>query len=545
MIRAIVVALCLSCGVAALIPVPSLAQSTDEFTVQQLYGDDAVAPSIPAPVTATPIATTQIDVTWGASTDNNVLAGYRLFRDAVQIATTTLLTYSDTGLTPSTTYTYYVDAFDLFGNISTSSVSVSTTTFAAPPPAEDVDAAPQSTVMPPRLRTLDVDPGTGSARFTFGTLQPVTYILRYGTTDAVTDGFVQSDLYKKDHSTILTDLAPSTTYFYALYGKDRFGREVLLREDSFTTLSRFSLAAAPNVSFFTATVSGLNVLLQWGNPVGDALGYVRVVRSHYTYPVSPNDGYIVYEGLADTFYDEGALREHDRQYYTVFAYNIDGQPSSGAVALALRAGVRLPSSEPVLPTSGSQLPRGTTSTSSAAAPNEVQQEFFRLTFADITIVQFDELVPAQTETIAVVAGAPFVIRVPVALVPSDVRTVIVTWQHPTKADRTTSYLLRRNDAGTHFEAMAASMEDVGLYPMQLSVFDRNTLTLGSVTGTLEVLPAAQGTEAEETVLYVATTYIILGGIIGLLTMFGLWWLLLLLLRFFFGRRRRRNTLHIQ
>lgn len=527
-------------GVVFSLPPAIFAQVTDDFTVRQLYGDDAIPPTIPSPISATPLAPTQIDITWGVSTDNTVLAGYRLFRDAVQIATTTLSTYSDTSLTPSTTYTYYVQAFDVFGNISTSSLSVSTTTFALPVDPEDIDTPPQSTVLPPRLRSFDVDPGTESARFTFGTLQPITYILRYGTTDALSDGFVQSDLFKKDHTTILTDLEPSTTYFYELYGKDRFGREVLLRKDTFTTLSRFTLAAAPNVSFFTATVSGINVLLQWGNPVGDALGYVRVVRNHYGYPVSPTDGYIVYEGLADRFYDEGALQQYDRQYYTIFAYNIDGLPSSGAVALALRAGVRPPSSEPILPTTGGFNGTGTTSISTAGQPSTTEPERFRLTFADITVVQFDELVPAQAETIAIVADASFVIRVPQALVPSQVKTVIVTWQHPTKADRTTSYLLRLNESGTHFEAMAASMDDVGLYPMQLSVFDRNTLTLGSVEGTLEVKASAEGGAEEETVLYVATTYIILGGIIGLLTMFGLWWLLLLLLRFFFGRREERE-----
>jgi hypothetical protein len=526
----------LSCVAVSLVlgGVPGLvfAQATDSFTIRQQYGDDTTPPTVPSPITATPVAATQIDITWGAATDDNVLAGYRLFRGGVQIATTTLLTYSDTGLTPSTTYAYYVEAFDLFGNTSTSSATVSTTTDPLPTVPEETPTTPQSTVLPPRLTTFDLDPGTESARFAFGTLQPVTYIIRYGTTDAVTGGFVQSDLFKKDHTTILTDLEPLTTYFYVLYAKDRFGREERLREGSFTTLSRYTLAAAPNVSYFTATVSGASVLLKWGNPVGDTLGYVRVVRSHYGYPTSPTDGFVVYEGLDDSYFDTNALGQHEIQYYTVFAYNIDGMPSSGAVARAVRAGVVLPPQAGSLPTSIVGAPVASSSTTTLQLP-----EIFRLTFADITVIQFDALIPASAEIVTVAAGESFVIRVPATLVPMGTKTIIVTWQHPTKADRTTSYLLRLNDDKTHYEAMASGMDESGLYPLQLSVFDRNTVLLGSISGVIEVTTTDAAVAAEETVLYVATTYIVLGGIIGLLTMLGLWWLLLLLLRLLFGDRR--------
>ncbi len=92
--------------------------------------------------------------------------------------------------------------------------------------------------------------------------------------------------------------------------------------------------------------------------------------------------------------------------------------------------------------------------------------------------------------------------------------------------------------------MAAGMNEAGLYPLQLSVFDRNTQLLGSIEGVIEVVVDDAVGETEETVLYVATTYIILGGIIGLLTILGLWWLLLFLIRFFFGDKRRERTVRV-
>ena len=65
--------------------------------------DDYLAPSIPANLIATPISSSQINLAWDASTDDYIVAGYRIFRDGSIIASTTALTYADMGLTASTT----------------------------------------------------------------------------------------------------------------------------------------------------------------------------------------------------------------------------------------------------------------------------------------------------------------------------------------------------------------------------------------------------------------------------------------------------------
>ena len=44
------------------------------------------------------------------------MAGYKVFRDGSQVATSTTTTYQDTGLTPATSYTYAVSAYDAAGN---------------------------------------------------------------------------------------------------------------------------------------------------------------------------------------------------------------------------------------------------------------------------------------------------------------------------------------------------------------------------------------------------------------------------------------------
>ncbi|MBN2000345.1 DNRLRE domain-containing protein [candidate division KSB1 bacterium] len=89
---------------------------------------DDQPPSTPTGLTATASSSTQIDLTWNAATDNTAVAGYRVFRDGVEIGTASTLAYTDTGLSPSTTYQYQVSAFDAVGNESGLSATASATT---------------------------------------------------------------------------------------------------------------------------------------------------------------------------------------------------------------------------------------------------------------------------------------------------------------------------------------------------------------------------------------------------------------------------------
>jgi hypothetical protein len=86
-------------------------------------------PSVPTNLSATAVSSSQITLSWSASTDNLGVAGYRVLRNGVQVETTTTTSFTDTGLAASTTYTYTVVAFDAAGNVSAPSASASATTF--------------------------------------------------------------------------------------------------------------------------------------------------------------------------------------------------------------------------------------------------------------------------------------------------------------------------------------------------------------------------------------------------------------------------------
>lgn len=89
---------------------------------------DTTDPSIPGNLTTSVISPTQINLSWSSSTDNVAVTGYRLYRNGVQIATPSSTSYSDSGLSSSTNYSYTVAAVDGAGNTSPQSTAVSATT---------------------------------------------------------------------------------------------------------------------------------------------------------------------------------------------------------------------------------------------------------------------------------------------------------------------------------------------------------------------------------------------------------------------------------
>ena len=97
---------------------------------------DTTPPSTPTGLNSPSKTTTTVSLAWNAASDTggSGLAGYRIYRNGVLRTSTTQLTYTDSGLTPNTTYSYRVSAYDNAGNESAQSTALSVTTNANPPP---------------------------------------------------------------------------------------------------------------------------------------------------------------------------------------------------------------------------------------------------------------------------------------------------------------------------------------------------------------------------------------------------------------------------
>jgi chitodextrinase len=116
---------------------------------------DTQAPSVPGNLTVNSTTAASVTLGWTASTDppNAGVAGYRIFRGGTEIGTTQQTTFTDTGRTPSTTYTYQVRAYDAAGNQSAAAPIEATTT-----PDNQAPAAPSS---------LNANPGNGTVQLTW------------------------------------------------------------------------------------------------------------------------------------------------------------------------------------------------------------------------------------------------------------------------------------------------------------------------------------------------------------------------------------------
>ena len=113
---------------------------------------DTTPPTAPTNLTAMSTSSSEVDLTWTASTDNVGVAGYRVERcqgsgcsNFTQISTTIGTLYDDTGLSPSTSYSYRVRATDAAGNLSGYSNNSSATTQPAQATAPTVSSVSPNT----------------------------------------------------------------------------------------------------------------------------------------------------------------------------------------------------------------------------------------------------------------------------------------------------------------------------------------------------------------------------------------------------------------
>lgn len=99
---------------------------------------DTTAPDAVTNLTAVPGAetatTSSVTLSWKASstTGKNPVTGYDVYRNGIKIASVATAGYVDAPLTPTTTYRYFVVAFDAAGNRSAASAEVTVLTPVAP-----------------------------------------------------------------------------------------------------------------------------------------------------------------------------------------------------------------------------------------------------------------------------------------------------------------------------------------------------------------------------------------------------------------------------
>lgn len=103
--------------------------------VQFVYAGpiETTPPTVPTGLWAAATSTTQMQLSWAASTDASGIGGYKVYRNGSLIAGSNPGTsYTDSGLAPNTSYSYTVAAYDIYGNTSSQCGAVSKSTLCLP-----------------------------------------------------------------------------------------------------------------------------------------------------------------------------------------------------------------------------------------------------------------------------------------------------------------------------------------------------------------------------------------------------------------------------
>lgn len=454
--------------------------ATSDFSIKTTIVSDLTPPTTPTLLSATPIASTQIDVSWATSTDDYLLGGYVLLRDGVPRATTTLTNFSDTGLLASTTYSYEVYAFDWTYNISTTSNAIATTTLEAPvvatttPSVEEVSGVNSNLTL--LLRSSSIVTEINSATLFWQTNVPSRYTLRWGRTDSYDSGYVVNESYQSTHQTSITNLEPGTVYLYELVGTSPSGISIVLKKGQFKTKEAVSTNLVQNVSRLEAVAVGDDVRLSWQIPAGDNIAKIRIVRNYLGYPIDGYDGAIVYEGLGSSFVDKGSLSVNSPQYYTVFVIGLDGTISSGAVVVVSKKGVDVSGEG-----NGTTISPGSVATGTGTGGGIVPTPdlpLFGLDTNNILITQAGQVLTFLSERISLSYREPFTISIPYESLPKHLKSIIVTLLDPTDQRKSYSFLLRINKVGDAYEATVAPLNVLGSSRLQVEIFDFERMLVG-------------------------------------------------------------------
>jgi hypothetical protein len=197
----------------------------------------------------------------------------------------------------------------------------------------------------------------------WNTNEPANSLVDYGLTSGY--GSAQSSAgYVTSHAIQLTGLTEGTTYHFRVTSVDPANNSAVSTDYIFTTT--IDTTAPANVTL-TATPGDTVVYLNWTLPSDPDLAGVRIVVKTGGYPTGPNDGTVVYEGLATSTTNTG-LTNGVTYYYAAYAYDTHTNYASGALASATPVGTFVLPPTPTTTTSTPPIPPTPTTTPPVVTP---------------------------------------------------------------------------------------------------------------------------------------------------------------------------------
>ena len=268
---------------------------------------DITPPTAPTNLAMTGRSATSIDLTWTAATDDVGVAGYNIYRGGTKVSSSATTDYTDSSLTPNTSYTYTVTATDAATNESPPSSGATISTLAD-------TSAPN---VPGNLHQ------TGQTTST-------TSIAWDASTDNV--GVAGYDVYRNgllvrsQAGTSYTDtgLNVNTVYAYNISARDASNNSSNLSSTLYGVTSPDTTPPSVPDNLHETTSSVSSVTFAW-TAATDDVG----VAGYHVY----RDGNLV-GSPGGTSYTDTGLNVNSNYTYTVKAYDAAGNNSAVSTPLA-------------------------------------------------------------------------------------------------------------------------------------------------------------------------------------------------------------------
>lgn len=321
--------------------------------------NDTTPPTIPANLHATSLLDTSIALNWNASTDDVAVIGYKVYRGGTLVGTTSSTNFTDTGLSPVTSYNYTVKAYDAANNNSAPSATLpATTAYDTTDPA--VPSNLHSTTQTDTSVTLTWDTATDNVAVSGYD------VYRGSTLITTTSGTTYTD----------SGLGVNTGYTYRVRTVDTSGNySAQTAPLTISTLPDTTLPTAPSSVASTGQTT-TSIDLNWSSGTDDV--------SVASYNIYRNGQKIT--NIAGLTYTNSGLHYHTTYTYTITTVDASGNesPASGPLSVATLPDVTAPTVTLTAPPDGSS--KTLTFPISATASDDL--ELNRVEFyADSTLIR--------------------------------------------------------------------------------------------------------------------------------------------------------------
>src|SRR5271155_2603075 len=326
-------------------------------------------PTTPTNLAAAAASATQISLAWSPSTDSVAVTGYDVERcqganctNFAQIATTVGTTYDDTGLTPSTSYSYRVRATDGAGNLSSySAVATAVTTAPSPTAPSNLTAVAASGTQINLSWTASTETGGTISKYLVERCQGA------GCANFTQVGTSTTASYNN------TGLTASTSYSYRVRATDALNN------------------TSPYSNTASATTSGANLPTAPTNLTASATGPAQI---NLSWTASTELGGTIAQYLVERCQGAGCANFVQVGTSTMTSYNDTGLAASTTYSYRVRATDALNNTGPYsntanATTTGANLPTAPTNlTASATGPAQINLSWTASTELGGTIGQY-------------------------------------------------------------------------------------------------------------------------------------------------------------